>query len=410
MGYICKIALLLFAMVLGRCYRLAPMNPRSVRLQSALSVDGFVDDVAQADQMQYLAGYFDAKGTLGIIGGGIGLKCTFQKFSINGTGTPKILDFIRERYGGKICLAKNAGRQGWKLEYTNKAVNIQLLTDLLPHLQIKRRQVEAALLFLACDSRSQREEKVALGNILKAANPRAIGTAPALVIDEDKLSAAYIAGLMHAVGCFEFYEGTIRITCRSLWLSELIEKAFHTVCPEYESKSIINPDRGILISSTKCYVFLLQIREEMDILPDDPRAQEADTLITLYELCGLRGVTLSPKDLETRSQLVNRLRLLKQAPEMVDPTAACLLCLPLASSPSHSSAAADAAAEEEALQNELHFIEAIEQRNEAQLLSFIDAQHQWESQSQEDRDLLAKKSAIVARLEEIRSVQRVPCP
>lgn len=64
----------------------------------------------------------------------------------------------------------------------------------------------------------------------------------------------------------------------------------------------------------------------------------------------------------------------------------------------------DLKTEEEQLQQELHYIEAIEQRNEAQLGSFIDAKHQWEFQSQEDRDMLLNKNYIVQRLEKIREI------
>jgi len=61
-------------------------------------------------------------------------------------------------------------------------------------------------------------------------------------------------------------------------------------------------------------------------------------------------------------------------------------------------------AEEIELQAELHYIEAVEQRNDAQIMSFIDAKHQWESQSEEDRRMLLKKPYIVLRLEEVRSL------
>jgi len=61
-------------------------------------------------------------------------------------------------------------------------------------------------------------------------------------------------------------------------------------------------------------------------------------------------------------------------------------------------------AEEIELQTELHYIEAVEQRNEAQIMSFIDEKHQWESQSEEDRRMLLKKPYIVLRLEEVRSL------
>ena len=58
--------------------------------------------------------------------------------------------------------------------------------------------------------------------------------------------------------------------------------------------------------------------------------------------------------------------------------------------------------EETLLHYELHFVEAIEQRNEAQLGSFIDEKHQWESQSQEDREALLRRDYLVSRLETIR--------
>jgi hypothetical protein len=59
------------------------------------------------------------------------------------------------------------------------------------------------------------------------------------------------------------------------------------------------------------------------------------------------------------------------------------------------------------LQNELHLIEAIEQRNVAQLGSFVDEKHQWESMSQEERDLLLRKDFVVKRLEELRKSRAI---
>ena len=54
------------------------------------------------------------------------------------------------------------------------------------------------------------------------------------------------------------------------------------------------------------------------------------------------------------------------------------------------------------LQHKLNYIEALEQRNEAQIGSFIDFNHQWISQSIHDRKILLEKRSIVSRLEEIR--------
>ena len=60
--------------------------------------------------------------------------------------------------------------------------------------------------------------------------------------------------------------------------------------------------------------------------------------------------------------------------------------------------------EEENLQNTLWYIQAIEKRNKSQLMSFVDEKHQWESQSQEDRDALLQKPRVVSRLKEIRAL------
>ena len=58
--------------------------------------------------------------------------------------------------------------------------------------------------------------------------------------------------------------------------------------------------------------------------------------------------------------------------------------------------------EEEDLQNELHYIQALVQRNKAQLGSFIDEKHQWEKQSEEDRYFLTRKPFVTKRLAEVR--------
>jgi hypothetical protein len=60
--------------------------------------------------------------------------------------------------------------------------------------------------------------------------------------------------------------------------------------------------------------------------------------------------------------------------------------------------------EEENLQNTLWYIQALEKRNKSQLMSFVDEKHQWESQSQEDRDALLQKPRVVSRLKEIRAL------
>jgi hypothetical protein len=53
------------------------------------------------------------------------------------------------------------------------------------------------------------------------------------------------------------------------------------------------------------------------------------------------------------------------------------------------------------LQNELLWIEAIEERNKAQLDSFIDVQDQWESLDIDEKELLLKKQSIMDAIEQL---------
>jgi hypothetical protein len=53
----------------------------------------------------------------------------------------------------------------------------------------------------------------------------------------------------------------------------------------------------------------------------------------------------------------------------------------------------------EFLQLQLTTIEALEERNEAQLDSFIDRQHQWEEMEKEERELLERKPELLQRME-----------
>ncbi len=59
--------------------------------------------------------------------------------------------------------------------------------------------------------------------------------------------------------------------------------------------------------------------------------------------------------------------------------------------------------EMEQLQQQLTYIEALEERNKAQLDSFVDAQDQWDSMEEEERQLLQSKTDIERRLEQMTS-------
>ena len=59
--------------------------------------------------------------------------------------------------------------------------------------------------------------------------------------------------------------------------------------------------------------------------------------------------------------------------------------------------------EMEQLQQQLTYIEVLEERNKAQLGSFVDAQDQWDSMEDEERQLLQSKADIERRLEQMTS-------
>ncbi|CAB9531248.1 expressed unknown protein [Seminavis robusta] len=67
--------------------------------------------------------------------------------------------------------------------------------------------------------------------------------------------------------------------------------------------------------------------------------------------------------------------------------------------------AADPSKEDEMdeLQNQLALIEALEERNKAQLDSFVDEQDQWDSLEEEEREFLLQKDTILKRIDELGS-------
>lgn len=62
------------------------------------------------------------------------------------------------------------------------------------------------------------------------------------------------------------------------------------------------------------------------------------------------------------------------------------------------------------LQNELQYIYALEQRNEAQLGSFVSVEAQWIAQDEDDRIMLSKKKSVKLRMELILNLIRNQYP
>ena len=53
----------------------------------------------------------------------------------------------------------------------------------------------------------------------------------------------------------------------------------------------------------------------------------------------------------------------------------------------------------ERLQDQLSIIEALEERNKAQLESFIDEEDQWNSMEEEEREILKSKDSVIEQME-----------
>lgn len=54
------------------------------------------------------------------------------------------------------------------------------------------------------------------------------------------------------------------------------------------------------------------------------------------------------------------------------------------------------------LENDLVFVEAIEERNKAQIESFVDEQDQWDSMTEWEQNLLLNKESHIKRIEELK--------
>ncbi|KAL7447750.1 hypothetical protein ACHAWC_000076 [Mediolabrus comicus] len=72
-------------------------------------------------------------------------------------------------------------------------------------------------------------------------------------------------------------------------------------------------------------------------------------------------------------------------------------------SAAEDSSASDTGIEEEIefIQHKLTLIEALEERNKAQIESFIDEEDQWNSMDEYEKDLLGSKESITARMEQL---------
>jgi hypothetical protein len=186
-----------------------------------------------------------------------------------------------------------------------------MLTDMLPFLQMKRQQAEAALDFLALDGRIAKEVKIAAGERVIWLNPRNVSSlSDVYEVDHGRINSAYAAGLVRAVGSLAYHDGGIRLTFGSQSLARLMSEIWKTT-PDFRGEVRFNKKGEFSLSSTDCYMFLNWIADEMPA--GCPRAEQAAILVKIFEEFNApRWVGLTPDELSKRAALVNRLGELKR--------------------------------------------------------------------------------------------------
>lgn len=105
---------------------------------------------------EYLAGFFDGEGNVGIYkGGGTGRTLRVQITQAQSPEAFAILKFVQGNYGGSICeFNKTLRRPAWNYQVGGDGA-WQVLRYIEPYLVLKKAQVELALLWY--ESRPERQ-------------------------------------------------------------------------------------------------------------------------------------------------------------------------------------------------------------------------------------------------------------
>lgn len=108
-----------------------------------------------AEQLAYIAGFIDGEGTIGIYTHNKNKSCLQVNVHIANTNV-EILEEIHMVLGLGTVRAGRRGTSAWKPLYRlefNHGEAKELLTDLLPYLQIKKEQAKLSLQFLELQKR-----------------------------------------------------------------------------------------------------------------------------------------------------------------------------------------------------------------------------------------------------------------
>lgn len=155
---------------------------------------------ATASVLQFIGGFFDGDGCVAIPEPNKGRAGPFPNPSVRfhqsfDAGVPPELEYVRERYGGIVRVVRqgwNGHRTEWELRYVGHDA-LPILRDLPATCVLKRPQVGAAMAYLASD----RKDPMKCWKELKSAKSNYRDVA----IDDERLTAAYVAGLFAAEGC-----------------------------------------------------------------------------------------------------------------------------------------------------------------------------------------------------------------
>lgn len=145
---------------------------------------------------EYIAGFFDGDGSLGMNGSVAVSFCQCQN-----SGIPGVLEYISKYYGGYYSSYKPkdpAKRIVWQL-YIRRDFCSDILCDLNEYSIIKRPQVVQALDYLV--TRQNYEEYAAEVKRLKTVYE-------SVEIDAERITLPYLAGFFDAEGCVSVHKGS----------------------------------------------------------------------------------------------------------------------------------------------------------------------------------------------------------
>jgi hypothetical protein len=98
--------------------------------------------------LEYLAGFFDGEGNIGIYsGGGTGRTLRAQVTQADSEIARALLGYFKESWGGSVCRFNRAlRRNAWNFQVGGDGAR-SLISDLRPHLILKAAQADLALLW-----------------------------------------------------------------------------------------------------------------------------------------------------------------------------------------------------------------------------------------------------------------------